>query len=178
MKSIQRLDDLIVARLQLETPSFVLANRERKSGAQQAGLVYEKHVHRHLRKEFPSWYLPSPWFSYSRRQTPTVTNYAQTDGLIILPRSGRIIIVEAKKRHCAESYFQLVDKYLPLVSKCFGSNWTYSLIEICEWYDPSTSYPVKVRLQKSILDAQPDEISVHIWRPKKKYEELLDECEG
>lgn len=174
MKTIQRLDDLLSVRLQLETPSFVLAARGRRSAAQNAGLIYERKLQKHLQELYSNWYLPSPWFAYSRRCTPTVTNYAQTDGLLIRPREGRIYIIEAKKRHCSESYFQLVDKYLPLVSKTFGPQWTYSLVEICEWYDPQVSYPVKIRLRKEVLESSSNEISVHIWRPRKRIDELLD----
>lgn len=174
MKTIQRLDDLLTVRLQLATPSFVLAARQRKSAAQNAGLIYERKLHKHLQEMYPSWYLPSPWFAYSRRSSPTVTNYAQTDGLLIMPRQGRIYIIEAKKRHCAESYFQLVDKYLPLVSRTFGDKWSYSLVEICEWYDPQIAYPVKIRLRKDILEATPSEISVHIWRPRSRVDEIID----
>jgi hypothetical protein len=166
---------LLEARLSLATPSFVLAARKRSSAAQQAGLRYERQVHEEFSRRFPDNWLPSPWFAYRREENPSVVNYAQTDALLINPRSGVITIVEVKKKHCAESYFQLHDKYLPLVSKCFGNNWEYRLVEMCEWYDPQIPYPCRVKLIPNLICAESRTVSVHIWKPEKRWQKLARE---
>lgn len=170
---LQRLDDVCESRLSLATPSFVLAARSRRSSAQQAGLRYEQALHREFQTRYPDNYLPSPWFAYRRFSSPGVVNYAQTDALHIEPRTGVITIIEVKKKHCAESYFQLCDKYLPLVRQCFGADWSYKLVEICEWYDPHTPYPCRVKLIPRLEEALSRDVSVHIWRPAKAWERLL-----
>jgi len=95
-----------------------------------------------------------------------VVNYAQPDGLLFDVRAGLITIVEIKYSHCAESYFQLVDKYLPIVSKCFGADkWSFAMLEMVKWYDRDVAYPVKVHMKKEVHKAVPNEVSVHIWHP-------------
>jgi hypothetical protein len=172
----QRLSELLEAKLSLATPSFVLAARRRRSAAQQAGLRYERAVHAEFAGRYPDSWLPSPWFAYRTAATPSVVNYAQTDALHINPLAGVITIIEVKKKHCAESYFQLHDKYLPLVSKCFGSLWEYRLVELCEWYDPHVAYPTKPKLVQNLAQADPRSVCVHIWKPEKRWERLVNEC--
>lgn len=108
-------------------------------------------------------YIPGQWFTYglSNRQV----KWCQTDGLLFTPEQKKILIVEFKYKHTIGAYKQLEEKYIPVMSKLFPS-WEISTVEIVKWYDPSTSYPVAVSLKKDILQAKPNEFSVHIFNPK------------
>ena len=147
-------------------PPFV--KKRRRRGRKGVGLRYEAKVQKYFCGEFGYEYIPGPWFRYSVQDRPKVVNYAQPDGLLIQPRRGTITVVEIKYNHCAESYFQLVDKYLPLVVAMFDKSlWTFPLITVVKWYDRSTSYPASIRLRESIDVCSTSEIGVHICRPDR-----------
>ena len=59
-------------------------------------------------------------------------------------------IVEIKYNHCALAWWQLYKLYLPVISKIFGSDWTYSCCEVVKWFDPQTNVPEEVCMQKDI----------------------------
>lgn len=132
------------------------------------GLRYEAKVQKYFSDTFGYEYLPGPWFEYSVQDRPRVINYAQPDGLLIQPKRGVVTVVEIKYNHCPESYFQLVDKYLPLVRQFFGSDiWEFPLVTVVKWYDRDTSYPASIRLRDSIENCSTSEIGVHICRPDR-----------
>jgi hypothetical protein len=160
----QALHDLVEVVFSPETPSFVTAQRAR--GAKRLGLKYEKEAQPLLAKachESPKVveYLPSPWFKYRCASHPTRWNYAQPDGLAIAPNEGLVFVVEIKLRHTADSYFQLLDRYIPLMEKFFGKDWKFCPVEVCRWYDPHTAYPTRISLRENFLDAKPTEVTVH-----------------
>jgi hypothetical protein len=147
-------------------PPFV--KKRRRRGRKGVGLRYEAAVQRHLLDRFGYEYVPSPWFRYSVAHRPRVVNYAQPDGLLVQPKRGTVTIVEIKYNHCPESYFQLVDKYLPLVSTLFSDKiWDFPLVEVVKWYDRDTQYPTNIRLRADIDECRPGEIGVHICRPDR-----------
>jgi hypothetical protein len=147
-------------------PPFV--KKRRRRGRKGVGLRYEAKVQRYFLDRFGYEYVPSPWFKYTVADRPRVINYAQPDGLLIQARRGTVTIVEVKYNHCAESYFQLVDKYLPLVSALFGEAlWNFPLVEVVKWYDKATQYPTDIRMRADIDECRPGEIGVHICRPGK-----------
>lgn len=167
MSRIQRIEDVLTVELMHETPHFV--RKRRAGGARGVGLRYEALVQRYFDSVFGYEYLPGPWFKYTVRDRPKVVNYAQPDGLLVQPRRGTVTIVEIKYNHCPESYFQLVDKYLPLVVAFFDKSlWTFPLVTVVKWYDRDTSYPSNIRLRESIDTCGTNEIGVHICRPDRK----------
>lgn len=132
------------------------------------GLRYERKVQRHLLSRFAG-YMPGPWFRYTTTDEPGRKNYAQPDGILIDVVSGQITIVEVKYNHCAEAYFQLVEKYLPIVKKFFNNSeiWTYATLEVVYWYDVAVAFPTTPKLRANLEDVRPDELAVHIWRPPR-----------
>jgi len=166
MARLQRIHNVRSVEILHGVPPFV--KKRRRRGRKGVGLRYEAKVQRHFLDVFGYEYVPGPWFKYTVADRPKVINYAQPDGLLIQPRKGKVTIVEIKYNHCAESYFQLVDKYLPLVEKLFGTeDWEFPLVEVVKWYDRDTSYPSSVRLRSAIDECTPSEIGVHICRPER-----------
>ena len=154
-------------------PKFVKSGRRRR-GRKGVGLRYEAKVHEHLLKEFDG-YMPSPWFRYTTIEAPNRVNYAQPDGLIIDIEKGRVLICEMKYSHCAEAYFQLLDKYLPIVRKFFNNSdlendggnplWTFATVEIVYWFDCAVAFPTTPERRARLQDVREHELAVHVCRP-------------
>ncbi len=156
------------AELLCGNPKFIKSGR-RKKGAKGLGLRYEAKVQRHLLAMFDG-YMPGPWFAYTTDEAPARINYAQPDGIIVDIARGQITICEMKYKHCADAYFQLLDKYLPIVRLFFNnleekSIWTFATVEIVYWYDGTIAFPTKPRMRKQLRDVCPNELAVHICRP-------------
>lgn len=152
-------------------PKFIQSGRRRR-GRKGVGLRYEAKVHKHLLDEFDG-YIPSPWFRYTTSDSPRRVNYAQPDGLIIDIEKGMITICEMKYSHCAEAYFQLLDKYLPIVRKFFnnsdrksdGIEWRFATVEIVYWFDCAVAFPTTPERRSRLQDVREHELAVHVWRP-------------
>ena len=136
MARLQRIENVTAVDIMHGVPPFV--KKRRRKGRKGVGLRYEAKVQKHFCEEFGYEYIPGPWFRYTVRDRPKVINYAQPDGLLIQPERGVVTIVEIKYNHCAESYFQLVDKYLPLVMALFDKSlWVFPLVTVVKWYPQS-----------------------------------------
>ena len=167
MARLQQINNVTAVEIIDGIPPFV--KKRRRRGRKGVGIRYEAKVQRYLCDRFGYEYVPSPWFKYSVAERPTVVNYAQPDGLLIQPQRGTITVVEIKYNHCSESYFQLVDKYLPLVKALFGIElWRFPLVEVVKWFDRDTSYPADYRLCKDIDVCRTSEIGIHICRPGRE----------
>lgn len=165
MSSISRIEDILQVIHQNETPDYAIKHRATQ-GRKGLGLRYEGKVQKHLRREFGDLYIPSPWFKYRLRGEPNRWNFAQPDGIHINFKRGLITIYEMKYSHISDAYFQLVDKYLPLMKSFFGTtDWSYAMCEIVFWYDKSVAFPCDVRMRKDLELIQPNEFAVHICRP-------------
>lgn len=157
--------EVLEAQILNGVPKFVKTGRRRR-GRKGLGLRYEAKVQDHLAEIFDG-YLPGPWFKYRTTDAPARINYAQPDGLIVDVARGQITICEMKYKHCAEAYFQLVDKYLPIVRKFFNNSeiWTFATVEIVYWFDGTTAFPTQVAMRKDLSRVRPRELAVHICRP-------------
>jgi hypothetical protein len=156
-------NDVATASILLGIPSFVRPNRAK--GAKAVGLRYEKRVLEFLASKHKH-FVASPWFRYTLRNLPNRINYAQPDGMFIDISQGLITLVEIKYAHTADAYFQLVDKYVPIVSRFFnGGDWRIAVCEVVSWYDGATAFPTQVRLLDDPLAARPGFFGVHIARP-------------
>lgn len=166
MLSSHRLDELVEVKHLDGTPSFAQAHR-RARGAKGQGLRFERSVQAHFGNLFDH-YVPGPWFAYRTRYRPGVWNYAQPDGLLFDFQKGLLTIVEIKYSHTPDAYFQLVDKYLPLMRQWLDPKlWSFATCEVVYWYDKATSFPCEIRLCKTIDLTKPGEFGVHICRPSK-----------
>jgi hypothetical protein len=79
---------------------------------------------------------------------------------------GLVTIIEVKFAHTPDAYFQLIDKYIPIVSRFLaGGDWRIAVCEVVRWYDAATAFPCRVCLLDSPLAAKPGAFGVHILRP-------------
>lgn len=162
----QNLNDLIEVQSYDGVPSFVHAHRAR--GRKGMGLRYERKVHDHFHEAFSDLYLPSLWFQYRRRSSPKIVNFAQPDAILFDFHSGIVTIIEVKYNHTSDAYFQLMDKYLPIMELFLHNDenlWQFALCEVVYWYDKFVDFPCKVSLRDDIKKVRPGEFGVHIWRP-------------
>ncbi len=102
------------------------------------------------------------WFAFYAENRDTV-QYCQPDGLLFYDEDGqdKLVICEIKFQHVPDAYFQLQNKYLPVVEKAFPRQ-DIALCEIVKWYDPSTAFPCSVRQAARPHEVQPSEFGVHI----------------
>jgi hypothetical protein len=159
------LSDLIEAQWSHETPSFALARRAR--GKKGLGLKYEHKAQGFLETLFEGSYIPSPWFRYRVAAAPARWNWAQPDGIALNPNEGIVYVMEIKLKHTPEAFFQLLDKYIPILTCWLGTSpgWRFAPIEVCYWYDPKIAFPTRVVLQEDPRKARPHQFSVNICRP-------------
>lgn len=148
-----------------EAPNFVTTKRAK--GKKGLGLKYEHKVQARLCEVFEGSYIPSPWFRYRQQEAPLRWNWAQPDGIALNPNEGIIYVVEIKLKHTPDAYFQLLDKYIPILSCWLGTSagWRFAPMEVCYWYDPKIAFPCKVTLQEDVRRARPHQFSVNICRP-------------
>lgn len=143
-----------------QKPDFIRTIHHR--GRRRQGVKYEAIVQDFLTRTFNTSHNPSPWIEY-KLGNGWQTYYCQPDALINI-EPGKILIVEVKYQHTPEAYFQLFDKYEPLVRKMFPAC-TTTCIEICKWFDPNIVCPKEVTLCQDLLHAKPGKLNVHIFNP-------------
>lgn len=117
--------------MQIESPSF--AKPHIAQGVRRRGQLYEARVHLEMAQRYAG-YLESPWFHFYDDEG---SKWCQPDGLIINPRKGLIVIVEAKLRHTNDACRSLFGLYLPVVRATFGGFYELEVVEVCHWYDPA-----------------------------------------
>jgi hypothetical protein len=156
----QPVGGLRFVRMQHEAPPFIA--EERRRGKRAQGLLYEARVHEEFGRRYPG-YIPSMWFSYGDAESDE--KWCQTDGLIIDPWKGRIVIVEVKLSHCAAAFYQLFKTYLPVMRELFGGTYTFACVEVVRWFDCATLVPKIPTLCKEVEHARENQFNVHIWRP-------------
>lgn len=150
-------------------PSEDAAKGERSSPAQRAGKRYEQRVMAWLQTVFPArpclkMHMQSggaihatevlqsqleigPWFMYVDDRGPHV---CQPDAIIRWGTS--VVVVEVKRSHTADAWWQLRRLYEPVVSMALRTL-THPL-EICRTYDPAVYIPDPVELLDDVHDAQ------------------------
>lgn len=127
--------------------------------SQKRGLAYERKVQRFLVTRFELRYFPAPWIQYGAGGRG---GWAQPDGLLLLEDPARVVICEIKLSHTAQSYYQVENLYRPLVEHLFRrSPRRVCSVEITRWYDCAIAFPVKPRVERSILAATPGAFVVH-----------------
>lgn len=151
-----------------ETPAFALAKKKSR-GARGRGLRYEQSVHRHLKALYGEFFRAGPWFKY---WVPSFTKplWAQPDGLLFDFYKQQCVIIEIKYNHTPDAYFQMFDKYVPLVDMFLNKptrHWTLCCCEVVYWYDKMVAYPKEITLHRHIHETRSGEVGVHICRPEK-----------
>lgn len=139
--------------------------RTRKTGAQKAGLAYQRKVENYLTLHRRGGALDvGSWFVYAcsdyRRR------YCQPDVLIHGTGgfAGRISVVEIKIRWTADAWWQLRKLYLPVLNRAFPTATLVPLV-ICRSYDPAIRIAEPVRFVDCVEDAAVDAFNVLVHRP-------------
>lgn len=72
--------------------------------------------------------------------------------------------MEIKLKHIADAWFQLRQKYVPLIEYTFP--WMeVAVVEVVQWYDVSLPFPEVIDLRPDLRLARPDGFQVTIWKP-------------
>lgn len=144
-------------------PPFI--HKQRRYGKRAQGVRYEGKVQEHLLSLYPENYIPSPWFCFSELGVDRI-RWCQPDGLLILPLSGLIILMECKLQHTSDAWWQLRWLYLPVIARAFPPNlWKYGFCEVVKWYDCAIPFPEAIKLKANVADVRAEEFGVHIWKP-------------
>lgn len=132
--------------------------------ARQAGLAYERRVHRHLRESYSSGilYAPGQWIEF-REQGFRQSRWAQPDGLLLDLDNGLVVIVEIKLRHTERAWWWLRQLYAPLLRSIFPPAWRFAYLEVTRYYDPEVHWPEAIRLVKHPHFLVESQCGVHIW---------------
>lgn len=140
-----------------------MLRKRRYTGRRAQGVRYEKLVQEYLLFRYPSLYLPSQWIRF--RNTSDGVRWCQPDGLLFLPREGRIVVVEIKYQHTADAWWQTKCLYVPVLEKIFPrALWEIDVVEVVKWFDPATAFPERVVLANEV-DMRHKNFKVHIWKP-------------
>lgn len=124
------------------------------------GVEFEQKGHEAFIDRFgPFRYIPSQWWQYQIASNQL--KFCQTDGLLFTPESKKLTILEFKFKHTAEAYYQIEQKYVPVLRRYF-KGWTISVCEVVKWYDKDIPFPIPIKLQKDVDNCRPNEFGVHI----------------
>ncbi len=141
--------------------------RRRKTGAQLAGLRYEKAAKEWLNAAYndPERLKLGPWL-YARGSR---SGYCQPDALISSggwDRPERITIVEIKACWSLLAWWQLTARYAPVVQRLYQPN-LLRLVCLTRSFDPFISTPEASLLIHSLDAALPESpfVGVYLWRP-------------
>lgn len=145
-------------------PAFTF-NRDRPSGAQRAGQLYEEKAQRHFSTRYPLLYVESPWLNFS--SSIGGERWCQPDAWLVDLKRGVVTVLEYKLRHTADAWWQLRKLYEPVTRALFGvRDWEIAVMEIVQWYDPATTFPEKQIRMQNIDELEPGRFGVHQWDPR------------
>ena len=149
------------ATLRPGPPSFIRRGKPR--GRKALGLRYERKVLDHLEVESPLPLLRSPWIEFLDEGDQR-SRWCQPDGILLDPWTGRLVLLEVKYQHTADAWWQLMQLYAPVVARLLPA-WEIHPVEVCKWYDPALSFPVRPLMLPALEEARRDALGVHILKP-------------
>ena len=118
-------------KLRRETPTL---QPGRLTSAQIAGIRYETAAKLFLKQKMP--YLKTGvWFDYEDDEAKKLI---QLDALI--DHDHQIVIIEIKRSHCLEAWWQLRQLYQPVISAWRPGAET-RVVEVCHSFDPDVIFP-------------------------------------
>jgi hypothetical protein len=142
----------------VKPPGFIYGRGAR--GARAGGIRYERKAQELLQHRYDGRYLPSPWIRFS---TEGGFRLCQPDGLLFDVKRGRLTVLEIKLKHTSDTYYQLLQFYVPVLAFLFPrALWEIRCCEIVKWYDPGVAFPFPTQLRENPEDSELDHIGVHI----------------
>lgn len=119
-----------------------------KSAAQNDGLRFEKKVSARLNAEYPFFLQQVPF----RFTADFLSEKCILDGMIFRAEGmedHELLLVEIKRRHTADAWFQLRYLYHPVVQIAFPGK-RVRLLEICKQFEATVTLPEPYRLHLSV----------------------------
>lgn len=121
-----------------------------RSAAQNAGLRFEARVSAQLTERYPGFLQQVPFhFVGDHAREKCIL-----DGMLFWhPKmcNHEMLLIEMKKRHTADAWFQLRYLYYPVVKYCFPS-YNLRLLEICKEFEIGVSLPEPYALHRNVED--------------------------
>jgi len=121
-----------------------------KSAAQNDGLRFEEKVSRDFTSTYDYFLSQVPF----RFTTAYGTSKCILDGMLFkhhLLEEHEVVLIEMKRRHTADAWFQLRRLYFPVVQKAFPRK-SLRLLEVCKHYEPGVKLPEPYKLHKGMAD--------------------------
>lgn len=132
------------------------------SGAQKAGVLYEKRVHDFLSSRLPPRYLRNPAIHF---QADESARTCIPDGILL--RDDMAVVFEIKSQHMSEAWWQLRKLYEPVVRAYTKTK--VVLLEVCKSYDSAAPFPEEFTwvddLNNFVATAKDGELGVMRWKP-------------
>ena len=132
------------------------------SGAQRAGIRYQRKVDKMLAKQLPGVKL-GQWFAF-QNGGPKV-RYCQPDAL--WPQGEALLCLEVKVRFGPDAFWQLEDLYRPVLQRALGKDPLLGIL--CKHFDPYVLAPSEyVLVEELTMDAfrrADPKVGVFIWHP-------------
>jgi hypothetical protein len=113
--------------------------------AQRAGLRYEELVTHHLRSTFPAT-MVQPLFEFY-----DAAGFRLCRPDAIVSRADRLVVLETKKQHVPEAWWQLEKLYRPVLEAWRPEKRVFC-VEIVRSFDPAMPFPTKVELLDDISE--------------------------
>lgn len=151
------------ASLSSWTPFFA---KGRHTVAQALGVRYERKAQQFLFHFCKGSYTATPWFCYNLPDN-SHWKYCQPDGLFFDFNRNLIVIVEIKRSHTRQAWFQLRNLYEPVVRCTFGSAWQYAVCEVTSFFNPTERFPEKLHFVSHFSALQPEQFGLFVLRERK-----------
>ena len=164
------------ARLKLPRGTPCLARRSKGIGgdsqvsaptaAQQAGLRYEAQAREHLEALVPSWDF-GIWWTYVDQRTGR-DRLCQVDAFRVDFFQKLVNVVEIKKRHTSDSWWQLRKLYEPVLRSVYPAPYQFNVVEMCESFDPDIRLSEPIFFVDDLVKwtaAPAPGFGVYRWRP-------------
>lgn len=145
-----------------QTTNPFAGKRAHRSGAQKAGLAYQKRLGLWLGDAVgPSLVVAGPWYQYLDRSSRR--RYCQPD-FLLLHEFEALVVVEAKLRWTADAWWQLTKLYLPVLRRVHPGVSSLLRLTVCRSYDPSVWIPEEVVLVDALSGLSKDKFNVLVWK--------------
>lgn len=140
--------------------------RSRRTGAQKAGLAYQRKVEAFLGDCAAAGNVRgvvcAPWFHFV--DDGGQRRYCQPDILLDLPNFAQAVC-EIKLRWTSDAWWQVRKLYLPVLRSVYPHRELFPLV-ICRSYDPAIRIPEEVALVDHPAECRSDAFNVFVWRPQ------------
>lgn len=133
--------------------------RFRRSGAQKAGLAFQKHVVKWAGERNDLFLEVGPWFAFT--DDSDSRHFCQPDLLIRV--NGLVLVCEIKLRWTADAWWQLRKIYLPVLEKFWPTS-SFAPVCLCKSFDPAVSFPEEIQIRSELEECTTSPFNVVLVR--------------